>query len=54
MRRQYEKQVIKKTLIQEVSKLKREEWLTHNSKAISACNKLIEKHGLFSDSYRIL
>ncbi|WP_188863942.1 type II toxin-antitoxin system CcdA family antitoxin, partial [Aliivibrio fischeri] len=37
----------------EVSKLKRQEWLEQNSEAIDACNELTEKHGLFSDSYRV-
>ena len=44
---------MEKALSQEVSKLKRQEWLEQNSEAINACNKLTEKHGLFSDSYRV-
>lgn len=44
---------MEKALLQEVSKLKRQEWLEQNSEAIHACNELTEKHGLFSDSYRV-
>ncbi len=44
---------MEKALSQEVSKLKRQEWLEQNSEAIDACNELTEKHGLFSDSYRV-
>ncbi|MGN2755619.1 type II toxin-antitoxin system CcdA family antitoxin [Aliivibrio fischeri] len=43
---------MEKALSQEVSKLKRQEWLEQNS-TIDACNELTEKHGLFSDSYRV-
>jgi antitoxin CcdA len=44
---------MEKALSQEVSKLKRQEWLEQNSEAIDACNELTDKHGLFSDSYRV-
>lgn len=44
---------MEKALSQEVSKLKRQEWLEQNSEAINTCNELTEKHGLFSDSYRV-
>ncbi|MGF1765332.1 type II toxin-antitoxin system CcdA family antitoxin [Aliivibrio kagoshimensis] len=45
---------MEKALLQEVNKLKREEWLEQNAEAIDACNEMTEKHGLFSDAYRVL
>ena len=42
----------KKALVQEVHERKKAEWLKQNVEAISACNELTEKHGLFSDSFR--
>ena len=38
----------------EVSKAAREQWRQENKAGIDAANKLVEKHGLFSDSYRTL
>ena len=32
----------------------RDKWLKENKKAIASLNKLVEKDGLFSDSYRDL
>lgn len=43
---------MEKALEREVSKKLREEWVDNNSEALDACNKLTEKFGLFSDSYR--
>jgi antitoxin CcdA len=43
---------MEKALEREVSKKLREEWADNNSEALDACNKLTEKFGLFSDSYR--
>ena len=30
----------------------KEHWLKENKKAINSLNKLVDEHGLFSDSYR--
>ncbi|MFT4927224.1 MAG: antitoxin CcdA [Phenylobacterium sp.] len=38
----------------EVRKAAREQWQQDNKDGIDAANKLVEKHGLFSDSYRNL
>ena len=43
---------MEKALVQEVHERKKAEWLKQNVEAISACNELTEKHGLFSDSFR--
>ena len=43
---------MEKALEREVRKKLREEWADNNSEALEACNKLTEKFGLFSDSYR--
>ncbi|AOW84119.1 type II toxin-antitoxin system CcdA family antitoxin [Vibrio mimicus] len=44
---------MEKALEKEVSSRLKAEWLDQNSEAIEACNELTEKHGLFSDSYRV-
>jgi antitoxin CcdA len=44
---------MEKALEKEVSQRLKAEWLEQNAKAIKACNELTEKHGLFSDSYRV-
>ncbi|EGR1837184.1 TPA: type II toxin-antitoxin system CcdA family antitoxin [Vibrio cholerae] len=44
---------MEKALEKEVSSRLKAEWLEHNAEAIEACNELTEKHGLFSDSYRV-
>ncbi|MYM58610.1 plasmid maintenance protein CcdB [Vibrio sp. OCN044] len=44
---------MEKTLEKEVSQRLKAEWQEQNAEAINACNELTEKHGLFSDSYRI-
>jgi len=41
-------------LAEQVQKAERENWLKQNRVAIEAANKLVEEHGLFSDSYRTL
>ena len=41
-------------LTQEVRKAAREQWRQDNKEGIDAANRLVEKHGLFSDSYRTL
>ncbi|GIB25153.1 type II toxin-antitoxin system CcdA family antitoxin [Vibrio cholerae] len=44
---------MEKALEKEVSSRLKAEWLEQNTEAIEACNELTEKHGLFSDSYRV-
>ncbi|PAR92148.1 type II toxin-antitoxin system CcdA family antitoxin [Vibrio cholerae] len=44
---------MEKALEKEVSSRLKAEWLEQNAEAIKACNELTEKHGLFSDSYRV-
>ncbi|BER96678.1 type II toxin-antitoxin system CcdA family antitoxin [Vibrio cholerae] len=44
---------MEKALEKEVSSRLKAEWLEKNAEAIEACNELAEKHGLFSDSYRV-
>ncbi len=44
---------MEKALEKEVSQRLKAEWLEQNAEAIDACNELSEKHGLFSDSYRV-
>ncbi len=44
---------MEKALEKEVSSRLKAEWLEKNAEAIEACNELNEKHGLFSDSYRV-
>ncbi|MEG9416549.1 type II toxin-antitoxin system CcdA family antitoxin [Vibrio cholerae] len=44
---------MEKALEKEVSSRLKAEWLEKNAEAIEACNALTEKHGLFSDSYRV-
>uniref|UniRef100_UPI003F58F8D1 type II toxin-antitoxin system CcdA family antitoxin n=1 Tax=Vibrio cholerae TaxID=666 RepID=UPI003F58F8D1 len=44
---------MEKALEKEVSSRLKAEWLEQNAEAIEACNELTEKHGLFSDSYRV-
>lgn len=44
---------MEKALEKEVNQRLKDEWLEQNAEAISACNELTEKHGLFSDSYRV-
>ena len=35
-----------------VRSAEKEDWLKENKKAISSLNKLVDEHGLFSDSFR--
>jgi antitoxin CcdA len=44
---------MEKALEKEVRQQLKVEWLEQNAEAIEACNELTEKHGLFSDSYRV-
>ncbi len=39
-------------LAQQLRKTEREKWKIENQGAIEALNELVEKHGLFSDSFR--
>ena len=45
---------MEKALEKEVKHRLKAEWLEQNAQAINACNELVEKQGLFSDSYRVL
>jgi antitoxin CcdA len=44
---------MEKALEKEVSSKLKAEWLEQNANSIQAYNELTEKHGLFSDSYRV-
>ncbi|MGL4749775.1 type II toxin-antitoxin system CcdA family antitoxin [Vibrio misgurnus] len=44
---------MEKALEKEVSFRLKAEWLEQNANAIEAYNELTEKHGLFSDSFRV-
>ncbi|ORT48795.1 plasmid maintenance protein CcdB [Vibrio sp. qd031] len=44
---------MEKALEKEVSQRLKAEWQEQNAEAINACNGLTEKHGLFSESYRV-
>ncbi|WP_413698776.1 type II toxin-antitoxin system CcdA family antitoxin [Psychromonas sp. KJ10-10] len=44
---------MEKALEIEVTQRLKAEWLEKNTDAIKACNDLTDKHGLFSDSYRV-
>ncbi|MBO1256474.1 type II toxin-antitoxin system CcdA family antitoxin [Alteromonas sp. 5E99-2] len=44
---------MEKALEKEVTQRLKTEWLEQNTDAINACNELTNKHGLFSDSYRV-
>lgn len=45
---------LESALADEVRKAERAQWLERNQNAIEASNKLAEKKGLFSDSYRTI
>jgi antitoxin CcdA len=40
-------------LLNELKAARRDLWLAENKKAIEACNKLAESHGLFADKHRV-
>ncbi|UAA39277.1 type II toxin-antitoxin system CcdA family antitoxin [Paraneptunicella aestuarii] len=44
---------MEEALEKQVAKCLRDEWLKQNAESLDACNALTEKHGLFSDSYRV-
>jgi len=44
---------LEKSLAQEVRRCKEEAWLAENKEALVASNKFVEKHGVFSDPYRV-
>lgn len=44
---------MEKALEKEVASRLKAEWLAQNADSIQACNELTEKHGLFSDPYRV-
>lgn len=44
---------MEKALEKEVSSKLKAEWLEQNAYSIQAYNELTEKHGLFTDSYRV-
>ncbi|MDJ0806455.1 MAG: type II toxin-antitoxin system CcdA family antitoxin [Gammaproteobacteria bacterium] len=43
---------LESALAQQLRKNEREKWKNENREAIEALNELVEKHGLFSDSFR--
>ncbi len=43
---------LEKALVQQLRQSEREKWKSENKEAIEALNELVEKHGLFSDSFR--
>lgn len=44
---------VEKSLVEEVRKRKEEAWLEENKTAIISSNQFVEKHGGFSDQYRV-
>lgn len=44
---------MEKALEKEVTSRLKAEWLKTNAEALEACNELTEKHGHFSDPYRV-
>jgi antitoxin CcdA len=45
---------LERALVEEVQKSERIQWLKQNKEAIESSNKLAERRGLFSDSYRTI
>ena len=45
---------LERALEDELRKTEQENWRSANKKAIDELNKLADKNGLFSDSYRVL
>jgi len=45
---------LERALAQQLRETERENWKNDNREAIEALNDLVEKHGLFSDSFREL
>lgn len=43
---------LERALAQQLRQSEREKWKNENREAIEALNELVEKHGLFSDSFR--
>jgi antitoxin CcdA len=43
---------LERALAQQLRQSEREKWKSDNKEAIEALNELVEKHGLFSDSFR--
>lgn len=43
---------LERALVQQLRQSEREKWKSDNKEAIEALNELVEKHGLFSDSFR--
>lgn len=44
---------LEQALIVQVKNAQRETWINENKEALDALNELSEKHGLFSDSFRV-
>jgi len=44
---------LESSLTKEVRKRKEAAWLAENKEALLASNKFVEKHGVFSDQYRV-
>jgi antitoxin CcdA len=44
---------LEKALSEEVRKSKEKTWLEENKEALALANQFVEKHGLFSDKYRM-
>jgi antitoxin CcdA len=44
---------LEEALVEKVREQKRKQWQEENREGIQACNDLAEKHGLFSDKYRV-
>lgn len=43
---------LERALAQQLRQSEREKWKSENREAIETLNELVEKHGLFSDSFR--
>ncbi len=44
---------LERALAVEVKTRRRQEWLAQNKESLEACNRYVDKHGLFSDDYRV-
>ncbi|GAD79096.1 type II toxin-antitoxin system CcdA family antitoxin [Vibrio ezurae] len=47
------KATMENTLGKGVTQRTKEEWQEQNAEALTACNELTRRHGLFSDSHRV-
>lgn len=44
---------LEEALQKKIREKRRKQWLEENKEALKACNELADRHGLFSDKYRV-